>query len=177
MTLSRASRDAGTFPALVLTLLLLAPVSRAADVAFYLVAKGLAYDQTSTAQPVPKGSPDRFTALVGVTASNSITTASVQALPGGSVIPLVFQASGSAGILDEFNLTAKYTTNTDLNAAFPNGNYKMAIQTAHDGAKSLTLALNGNSYPASVPYLGNFTAAQKINPAAGFTLTWPAFSG
>ena len=71
MTLSRASRDAGTFPALVLTLLLLAPVSRAADVAFYLVAKGLAYDQTSTAQPVPKGSPDRFTALVGVTASNS----------------------------------------------------------------------------------------------------------
>jgi hypothetical protein len=109
--------------------------ARAANVEFYLVAKGHEYIQSSPAPPAPK------------------------------------RAAA------EFSFSAKYATNSDLDAAFPDGNYQMVIQAAHDGTKAITLPLNGDVYPATVPSLNNFTAAQAINSSAKYTLSWPAFSG
>lgn len=151
--------------------------ARASDVAFYLVAKGHQYSQTSTAPPALKSSPYRFSTLVGIASTNSVTNATVQALPSGQVIPLALQTSGTIGTSAEFSFNAKYATNTDLEAAFPNGNYQLVIQAAHDGTKTSTLPLNGDAYPATVPFLNNFTAAQAINSSNKYTLSWAAFTG
>jgi hypothetical protein len=154
-----------------------ASAARAADVSFYLVAKGQVFSQTASGPPVLKLNPDRFSSVVGLAATNAVTNATVQALPGGPANALALQAGGIIGTRDQFSFSAKYATTSALDTAYPNGNYKCVIQAVHDGRQTATLPLNGDAYPASDPYLINFTAAQTIDPAAGFTLTWPAFSG
>lgn len=156
-----------------------ASAAGAADVSFYLVAKGQVFTQTASGPPVLKLNPARFSSLVGLAATNAVTNATVQALPGGPANALALQAGGSGtiGTRDQFTFSAKYATISALDAAYPDGNYKCVIQAAHDGMQTATLALNGDTYPASDPYIINFTAAQTIDPAAGFTLTWPPFSG
>jgi hypothetical protein len=74
-------------PILVVAAIILAlsPTSRAADVLFFVVAKDEGFDQFSAAPPTPKGNPYRFNAFVGLTAPNSVTSATVQSLPGGQV--------------------------------------------------------------------------------------------
>ncbi len=143
---------------------------RAADVEYYVVAKDEGFNQSSTAAPAPKGNPYRFNAIVGLTASNSVTGASVQSLPSGQVYPL---SPGTSS----FDFQAKFTNSSLLNAAAPNGNYQLLINTVHDGARAITLPLNGDAYPGTNPRISNFNAAQVINPAAAFTLTWDAFTG
>jgi hypothetical protein len=155
------------------------PAVRGADVVIYLVAKGNNYNQNSSAPPVPKGSPARFNALVGLSATNSVTNATVQALPSGSIIPMLLQG-GTASSPATFTLQAKYTSQSVLDAAYPNGNYQFVIDAVHDHTKTLTLALSGNAYPASAPYVTNPFESNVIfitNPAAPFTLTWNAFPG
>ncbi len=144
--------------------------TRAADVLFYAVAKDEGFDQTSAGAPTPKGNPYRFNAIVGLATANSVTSATVQSLPSGAVYPLV------AGTYS-FDFQAKFTTLSALNAAAPNGNYRLAINAAHDGTHTITLPLNGDAYPVTDPHISNFSAAQAINPAAAFTMTWDLFSG
>jgi hypothetical protein len=74
-------------------------------------------------------------------------------------------------------MEAKYATNTVLEASFPNGNYEMVIQAVHDGNHTITLPLNGDVYPVTVPSLNNYTAAQVVDSSKSYTLSWPAFSG
>jgi hypothetical protein len=156
--------------ALASTVLVASMAAHAADVIFYAVAKDEGFDQSSAAAPVPKGNPYRFNAIVGLAAANSINGATVQSLPSGSVYPLV------AGIYT-FDFQGKFTTLAALNAAAPNGNYRLVIDAVHDGTHTITLPLNGDAYPGTNPHISNFTAAQAVNPAAAFTLTWDAFSG
>jgi hypothetical protein len=151
--------------------------ARAADVALYLVAKGHQYSQSSAAPPLPKSSPYRFSALVELVSTNSVTNATVQALPSGPVIPLTLQTSGTIGIGAQFSFNAKYATNSALEAAFPDGNYNSVIQAVHDGSHTITLPLNADVYPNTVPSLNNFAAAQAIDSSKSYTLSWPAFSG
>ncbi|HWW01487.1 MAG TPA: hypothetical protein VNZ64_17450 [Candidatus Acidoferrum sp.] len=152
-----------------------------ADVAYYLVAKGMAYRQTGSALPAPKGNPARFIAQVGLSAANTATNATVQSLPGGTVTPLTLGVGGHAGVNDTFEFQAKFSTQSLLDASYPNGNYQMVIGAVHDGLKTLTLALNTNAYPSSTPYLTNpvdpgFNMVIVTNPAAAYTLTWAPFS-
>src|SRR5438552_7000549 len=145
-------------------------VARGADVTFYAVAKDEGFDQSGAGAPTPKGNPFRFNAIVGLATANSVSSATVRMLPSGPIYPLV------AGP-DSFEFQAKFLTLADLNAAAPNGTYQMVINGVHDGAHTISLTLNGDAYPSTNPQISNFTAAQTINPAAAFTLTWDAFSG
>src|SRR5690349_3653229 len=126
-----------------------------ADVAYYLVAKGMEYRQTGSALPSPKGNPARFFAQVGLSAANTATNATVQSLPGGTVTPLTLGVGGHAGVNDTFGFQAKFTSQSLLDGSYPNGSYQTVINTVHDGVKTLTLALNGNVYPSTAPHLTN----------------------
>ena len=154
----------------VLTVVVATATARAADVAFYVVAKDEGFDQSGTAAPTPKGNPYRFNAFVGLTAPNSVTNATVQSLPGGQVYPLAPEP-------DDFDFQAKFTSLNALNAAAPNGNYQMVIKALHDGTHTITLPLTGDAYPSTDPHISNYAAAQAINPAAAFALNWDPFSG
>ena len=145
-------------------------IARAVDVEFYVIAKDEGFNQSSAAPPAPKGNPFRFNAIVGLSTPNSVTSASVRSLPGGQVEPLTAQ-------LYSFELQAKFTTLSELDAAAPNGNYEMLVNAVHDGTHTITLPLNGDMYPSTPPHINNFAAAQSINPTAAFTLTWDPFSG
>ena len=153
-----------------------------ADVAYYLVAKGMVYRQTGSALPSPKGNPARFTAQVGLTAANNATNATVQALPSGAINTLLLGVGGHAGVNDTFNFQAKFSSQSLLDGTYPNGNYQMVIHSVHDGVKTLALAPNGNTYPSSTPYLTNpvdpdFNIVIVTNPAAAFTLTCAPLTG
>jgi hypothetical protein len=153
-----------------------------ADVAYYFVAKGMEYRQTGSALPSLKGSPARIDAQIGLSAANTATNATVQFLPSGAVIPLTLGIGGHAGVYDTFSFEAKYTTQALLDTSYPNGSYQMVIDTVHDGIKTLDLALNGNAYPSSVPYLTNavdltYNIVIVTNPAAAYRLTWAPFAG
>jgi hypothetical protein len=155
---------------------------RAADAVYYFVAKSFEFRQNSAASPVPKGNPARFSAQVGLSVTNAATNATIQALPGGAVSNLTLGVGARAGVLDIFSFHAKYASQAALDSAYPNGSYQMVIGAVHDGIKTLTLTLNGNSYPGSAPYLSNpfdtnFSSIVVTNPAAAFTLTWAPFAG
>ncbi|HEX5400514.1 MAG TPA: hypothetical protein VFY06_15815 [Verrucomicrobiae bacterium] len=143
----------------------------AADATFYAVVKGQKFNQTNTALPVlASGTPYRFNAIVGFYVLNTITNATVQFLPSGPVSNLVVQ-------LNTLEFQAKFATPSDLDTAYPNGNYQLVIDSVFDGIKTLTLPLNGGVYPVAAPHISDYANTQAINPGIPFTLTWDAFSG
>jgi hypothetical protein len=153
------------------SIILIAPgKARGVDVLYYAISKDEGFNQTSAGSAAPKGNPYRFDANVGLATANSVTNATVQFLPSGPVYPLV------AGPYS-FDFQAKFLNLAALDAAVPNGNYQLVINTVHDGTHTITFPLNGDAYPATTPVISNFTQAQTINPSAAFTFTWGAFSG
>src|SRR5215471_6912151 len=68
-----------------------------ADVSDYTVAKGKVYNQPNAAGPVPKNNVARFFANVDLTQANSVSNATVQYLPSGTVNPLTVGGAGGPG--------------------------------------------------------------------------------
>lgn len=133
------------------------------------VVKGQALSQTGPGAPVLQGSsPFLYNTFVDFSTLGTGTDVTVQRLPGGPVIPLV-------GESDSFNHEASFATRAALDAAFPSGSYRVTVHS-RDGTADATLALGGDTYPND-PHCSNFNAAQAVNPAASFTLTWDAFTG
>jgi hypothetical protein len=168
------------------SLLLATLPASGADVSNYTLAKGKVYNQANAAGPVPKNNVARFFATVDLTQTNSVTNATVQYLPSGTVNPLTAGSGGGPGAQDSLSYQAKFASQSLLDAALPDGSYKLVIQTVHDGTKSATLGLTGDNYP-NAPTITNlfdtnynvqgFNAVVVSNPAAPFILTWAPFSG
>jgi hypothetical protein len=150
------------------------------------VTKGKVYNQVNAAGPVPKNNVARFLATVGLTTTSSVTNATVQYLPSGVVNSLTAGGGGGPGGQDSLTYETKFTSQSFLDTAFPDGNYQLVIHTVHDGTKNPTLAVTGDKYP-NAPFVTNpfdtnynisgFNAVVVSNPAAPFTLTWQPLSG
>jgi len=168
------------------SLLLAALTASAADASYYVVTKGKVYNQANAAGPVPKNNVARFLATVGLTQINSVTNATVQFLPSGALNPLTVGGGGGPGGQDSLTYQQKFTSQSFLDAAFPDGNYQLVIHTVNDGTKNPTLGVTGDKYP-NAPFITNpfdtnynimgFNAVVVSNPAAPFTLTWQPLSG
>jgi hypothetical protein len=145
--------------------------SYAADVQTYGVGKGQVYYQIDTNAPsLPLGYI--FDAFVDLSpASNLVTSATVK-LPNNSVSNLVATPDGT-----EWDLVGTFFSQPSLDSAFPNGNYVLTMNTVHDGTRTVTNSLVADSYPAGAPRVSNFDAAQMVNAANNFLLTWDAFAG
>ncbi|MBU6402170.1 MAG: hypothetical protein KGS61_17770, partial [Verrucomicrobia bacterium] len=124
--------------------------------------------QTSGAAPVLSGStPYVFDAGASLSASN-VASGSVT-LPNSTV--KTFTADGQ-----ELRIKESYATVSALAAADPYGTYTVTLNTVDNGTKTIALALSATVPFPTTPQISNFTAAQAIDSAAPFTLTWSPFS-
>jgi hypothetical protein len=133
----------------------------------YMASKNQFYLQTSAssvaADPL---APFSFKAKA---ASNATLT-----LPGGSTLPLVTDTRDGG-----FKLEQQFATKTALDAAFPNGTYRLT------GAAipALTLNLSTELYPATTPQVVSVTngtwsnGVLVVNPAQSVTLNFSPFTG
>lgn len=160
---------------LLLTSTLAAP---AADVEFYGVVKMQRFHQSNPTAPAlaegegPNAEPPFvFNAFVDLGSSNAATSATLT-LPGGAQRTLLLDESG---FYREFSDGAEFKPAVDL--SYSNGTYTVALQTQNDGNKSLPLTFPASDAYPNPPRISNFTAAQSVNAAANFTLTWDAFAG
>ena len=143
----------------------------AADVSGFGALKGKKYSQSAVGTP-----DDTFVffwiySYVRMTALDSVTEATMTP-PGSGALPLWAQANSQ---LLELDLPGALTL-ADMNTAYPNGNYVVDMTTAHDGPRSVTLSLTGDTYPNTPTFL-NFAALDAVDPTAAFTLSWQAFTG
>ena len=150
----------------------LTATSLAADVQLYGIGKEAASVQTNGSTPVLQATnPFAFAALVVATTNDTVTSAYVQSLPGGTATNLTQDTNTGS-----FSLQDRFPDEATLDAAYPNAGYALGIQTAIDGFRQPQLSLSAAIYP-QVPRISNFTNAQQIVTGDAFTLQWDAFSG
>lgn len=142
------------------------------DVTVFMVNKSQQDFVQTTATGIPvlqSGTPYGFSAQVGLTAPGTVAGATVRT-PDGPTYPLVPDGSTT------LRFSSYFATSSALETAFPGGNYTLTMNTAHDGVRTATYNLSGNTYPTT-PRVSNFAAAQAVSPASDFLLTWDAFAG
>jgi len=162
--LFRASRLA------VLSLGALLPV-RAADVSEYSVAKGHLHAQTSAAQVAEAASPYTFYARVRGNPA-AITSAAVTAPPFGSQLEL-----NPDGVGGDFIFAFPAANLGVLNQIFGQGSYTISVDSDNDGFSFAQLTLSSTTFPAAVPLVANYAAAQQIAADADFTLNFNGGAG
>lgn len=77
---------------------------------------------------------------------------------------------------DEFYLDVYSSNQTALDATFGYGNYIFTV-TAASSNQQVTVNLPSTVVQPGAPQIADYTAAQSVNPAQPFTLTWNTFSG
>ncbi|MDO8541957.1 MAG: immunoglobulin domain-containing protein [Opitutaceae bacterium] len=135
---------------------------------FYIVSKNQHFVQTSAAGVAAEPlAPFSFRAHT--------TTSATLTLPDGSTAALSAEPRK-----DDYRLDRKFATKAALDAAFPNGTYRMT------GAAIPTLSLNlaADNYPSTTPQLTSVTngawnsgGVLVVNPAQSVTLNFNTFSG
>jgi hypothetical protein len=115
--------------------------------------------------------PSLFMASV-VLSSNRTALSNTLELPSTSVSNLIQDPKA----LEEFDLHVNNTNQTALDETFGNGNY---IFTVYGSASNqqVTVNLPSTVVEPGAPQIADYTAAQSVNPAQPFTLTWDTFSG
>jgi len=73
-------------------------------------------------------------------------------------------------------LSAADTNQTTLDSTFGNGNYLFDLDTATSN-EQVTIDLPATLVQPSTPQISDYAAAQSVNPAQAFTLTWGPFVG
>jgi len=137
----------------------------------FIVGKAWFYDQTNASPPsLDPTIPYLFNGLTSL-ASNRTATSVTLTMPTAVVSNLVNLVYSW-----DYDLLGAYNTNlTTFNATFPAGNY---IFNVHSNAANQQVTVNLPNYAQpNAPHVSNYAAAQTINPALPFTLTWDAFTG
>jgi hypothetical protein len=139
----------------------------------FAVGQAAYYSQTSTSAPVLDTTipPYTFFADVTLSSNQSAISATVE-LPSTSVSNLT-QPLMVAG---QFLLTAGNASQAALDGIFGDGNYVFTV-TAASSNEQVTVNFPSSLAQPPAPQISNFTAAQSVNPAQPFTLTWNAFAG
>ncbi len=170
------SRRAQPFATLVFVsaLLLMASPASAVDVELFGVHKGQAFVQTGAGAPTPAGSSNYFfNVFVRAKRFNTLFGARVHP-QGGVDRPLVI--GHDFDFYNFWSATDFYASQAALDAAHPDTNYVLTLNTVNDGQVTVTFNLTGSAYP-NAPHVANFPAAQAVRAEADFTLRWDAFTG
>ena len=159
--------------------ILVSPVRplKAADVSVFAIYKRQVYVQTNEAAPVLKCCPYVFDAIVELTSSNSVSSATV-GLSNSPARPLENGFEAEFLPLRWVSLNcAVFPDQNALDTTWPDGDYTFSIFGATDGAVTSTLNLSGNDYPAQPPHIQNFAEMQSVDASKDFTLRWDTFVG
>ena len=156
---------------LFLTVSCLAANAVASDFSSYSTGKGIYYDQTAGGTPVMK-SPYPYWFHAQVVSLAPFLTVSVTGPTNSSSAELSGPHS-SPGLLEGW---VRHTNQASLDSRFLNGNYAFDIFSFIHGHQFVTNTLATGSFP-NAPMVSNLTAAQSVDAASDFTLTWNPFSG
>jgi hypothetical protein len=147
---------------------------RADDLPRAIVARVAQYNQTSASTPTLKKSlPYMFITEAEGFDAGDVNLMSL-ALPTTGVFDAEPQNDG--GSTESFHFQARYSNLTNFNSAFPTGSYTLTFVPSSGNTVSLPLSIKATAFPTA-PKVTNYTAAQTIDPAKSFTLTWGAFTG
>ncbi len=139
----------------------------ASDVSLYTVKKGRRYTQTSSLQPPADGTNGfPFQADVYPTVQAFVTNAYVKVPGSNSFTQLALTSSET-----HYQFKNSKNTSKALTKSFPDGNYLFAIYAVHDGTVSVSLPLQGDSYPLT-PYVTDFTPLQSVNANGYCVIGW-----
>jgi hypothetical protein len=125
------------------------------------------YWQPSASTVVPDNSHGPFSATLSLIQSDleTVPIANVY-LPNGGVRGFPW---GGSGI--ELQVRECFASQAAMDAVYTNGSYTFAMATRNNGFQFPVLTLPSADYPAA-PHVGNFAAAQAVDPATPFTLQW-----
>jgi hypothetical protein len=138
------------------------------DLRSFSVAKGQNYIQTnSSSLSLITNGAFSFRAWVDDMTYGDVTDLAVLT-PAGRVD----RASGNGSL----TIAKSFNSKPSLDAAYPNGNYTMTINSSFMGEHSAVLTLTNDAYP-NTPRISNYTDAQHIDNTSSFTLTWDPFVG
>jgi hypothetical protein len=76
----------------------------------------------------------------------------------------------------QFFLSVNNASQAVLTNTFANGDYLLTLNSAYSN-EQVTVNLPGTLPQPPAPQIANFAAAQSVNPAQAFTLTWNPFAG
>lgn len=135
---------------------------------FYMVSKNQFFVQTSASGAVPDP-------LAAYSFRAQAATPATLTLPGGSSAALVAEPHNG-----NYRLDRKFATKAALDAAYPNGTYRLS----GTALPTLTLSLAADNYPVSTPQVvsvgngaWNSGGILVVNPAQSVTLNFNTFSG
>lgn len=134
------------------------------DVAYYNLEKRVRYAQTSAAPATPQAdNPFELIATAIPSTFQSVDAASLTPPAGG-----IRNFTRTANV---FAYAQRFPTHAALQTAYPAGNYLFSFATRNNGARTNTFNYAADAYP-NPPQITNFDAAQQINPAQPFALSW-----
>jgi hypothetical protein len=136
----------------------------------YSVSKNLSYDQTSTADPIPRAdAPFLFGAFISSPQSGPAATAGSITPPNQPSKDLMMVPFTSFLSLSEMP-----ATESALETAFPPGGY--VLRFTQTGQPERVISMSMPATGTTIPKIANFTEAQAVNAAQDFTLRWSAFA-
>lgn len=142
-----------------------------ADWGSYGLSKSAQYEQTSAADPaLVTDSPPNVGAIVMAPLTEAALTAGSLTLPSGTRKDITKMPFGN-GLM----LTEEFATVAALDAAYPAGSYTLRFQQTGQAERVVAMSVPAANPPT--PKVGNYDAAQNVDPAANFTLTWGPFAG
>jgi hypothetical protein len=146
--------------------------SKAADVSVYALYKRKVFVQLSDSPPVLRCCPYMFDAVVELSDSNSVSSATLGHNANQAI-------SLSAGYIEEFLpsrpitwISEGFPDQAALDAKWPAGDYTFSIFAAKDGAQTAILPLTGDHYPTNPPHILNFKETQQVDANRDFILRW-----
>lgn len=131
------------------------------------------YDQASAAVPTPNADLSYGFSASALLVSNRSATSITLTLPTGSVSNLTQLAQNN-----NYHLFYGTTNLASITTNFPSGDYTFFVQAAASN-QTVTVALPGTAAmpQPNAPQVSNYAAAQAINPAQAFPLSWYDFQG
>ena len=138
------------------------------DLIGFRIVKGREYRQTAAESVVPDGYV--FSAVASAASTSSLQSVSLE-VPGRGAVPVPVQSDGRT-----FSLAQTYATQDALDAAYPNGTYRLSVRGANDGLRTLSMDIVGDAYPNG-PVITEYDSTGQIFPWFDFPVYWLPFEG
>ena len=138
----------------------------------YTVAKAMQYVQNDPTHMVPSAdSAAAFNTILVASPKNKISSVFL-VLPDGTRQEML----GYLAQTFVLGANTTYASPAALNAAYPDGTYKLSWQLDTGAFGSSTMPLTADSYPP-IPQIINFSQTQNLDPDSGFVLQYAPFAG
>ncbi|HKQ40709.1 MAG TPA: hypothetical protein VJ063_21760, partial [Verrucomicrobiae bacterium] len=139
------------------------------DLIGFRIVKGREYRQTAPDTVVADGEYS-FSAVISAASTSSLQTVSLE-IPGHAAVPLPVQPDGQT-----YSLAGTYASQQALDAAYPNGTYRLTVRGANDGWHTLSADIVGDAYP-NAPVINDYGATAQIFTFFDLGLSWSPFEG